>query len=116
MGGYPRRCGEHIVSLSCFVNEHSESRNVGVPLDEGRDWTKTRQRMRIELPYRLGHRRAMVVDQDRLAIGIVDRMPGKMDFLHSVYRQPVKIGNGILCKILRGHIDVVHVTQQATAC
>ena len=43
---------------------------------------KRRERVGVERPHRLGHRRAVIVDQDDLPVGVVHRVTGQVDLAH----------------------------------
>src|SRR5437762_14186631 len=63
-----------------FATQHRQVWDIRVPLDQGGHRAKAGQRVAVEGPDRGGDWRAMIIDQDRLAIGVIHRMPREMDF------------------------------------
>src|SRR6185503_17047392 len=83
-------------TLSCasFSAQHSQFRDMRVPLDQGGHRAKVSQGVAVEGPNRIADWCAMIINQDRLAVGVIHRVPGEMDFTHSTRRQGVEIGHG----------------------
>src|SRR5215510_1590586 len=74
------------------------------------------QSLAVEGPYRITDWRAMIIDQDRLAVSVIYGVPGEMDFTYSTRRQGLEIGYGVTPKIAATHVDVVDIAQESTAC
>src|SRR5262245_51655104 len=77
-----------------FSAQHRQFWDIGIPLDQSRRQAKASQGLVVEAPDRIADWRAMIIDQDRLAIGIIHSVPGEMDFTHSTHRQGIEIGHG----------------------
>src|SRR5438094_2715387 len=56
-----------------LVEEHGELGEIRIPLDQGRHRPEARERSAIEIPYWLRDTRAVIVDQDHPAVGVVRR-------------------------------------------
>src|SRR5207245_2630212 len=61
-----------------LVEEHGELGEIRIPLDQGRHRPEPCERSAIEIPYRLRDTRAVIVDQDRPAVGVVRRVAGPL--------------------------------------
>src|SRR5712691_13479776 len=92
-----------------FATQYSQFWDVRVPLDQRGHRAKAGQRVGVKGPDRVGDWCAMVIDQDRLAIGVMHRVPREVDFTHSVCRQGIEIGDGVTAKIAAAHVDVVDI-------
>ena len=68
--------GEVPLSHVRFIEQDVEGWDVRVPLDEGRPLAQKRERLRKKLPNVGCYAGTVIVDQNRLAIGVVPRMPG----------------------------------------
>src|SRR5439155_22034578 len=112
----PPTRGEQAIGLAGFGHEYSKFRDVSVPLEQRGHRSKTRYCQGEELPYRRAHRCTVVVDQDRLPVGIVDRVPGEMHLPNDIHREHLEVRDGILVEVLARHVDVIHITQEAAAC
>src|SRR5712692_8882946 len=98
-----------------FATQHSQVWDIRVPLDQGGHRAKAGQRVGVEGPDRGGDWRAMIIDQDRLAIGVIHRVPCEVDFTHSARWQGIEIGDRVTSKIPAAYVDVVDITQEPTA-
>src|SRR4029453_1084697 len=98
-----------------FSAPHSQFWDIGVPLDQGGYRAKTSQGVAVEGPDRIADWRAMIIDQDRLAVSVIHGVPGEMDFTYSTRRPGVEIGDGVSPKIAAAHVDVVDIAQESTA-
>src|SRR5215510_3897139 len=67
-----------------FALQHSQCWDIRVPLDQGGHWAKAAQGVSVEGPDRVGDRRTMIVDQYRLAIGVIYGVPREVDLTHRV--------------------------------
>src|SRR5260370_39542288 len=89
-------------ALGCvsFSTQHNQFRDIGVPLNQGAHRTKASQGMAVEGPDRIADWRSMIIDQDRLAVGVIHRVPGEVDFTYSTRRQGLELGHGVSPKIV----------------
>src|SRR5215510_15223375 len=103
-------------TLGCvgFSAQHSQFWDISVPLDQGGHWAKAGQGVAVEGPDRIADWRAMIIDQDRLAVSVIYGVPGEMDFTYSRRRQGREIGHGVAPKIAATHVDVVDIAQEST--
>src|SRR3989442_5379009 len=92
----PPTRGEQAIGLAGFGHEYRKLRDVGVPLEQRGHRSKARYCQGEQFPYRLAHRCAMVVDQDRLPIGVVDRVPSEMHLPDDINREHLEVRDGIL--------------------
>src|SRR5881296_548216 len=96
-----------------LVEEHGELGEIRIPLDQGRYRSEPCERSAIEIPYRLRDRRAVIVDQDRPAVGVVRRVAGQMNLADRSAGHRVQIRERILVEVAAAHVDVVDVQQDA---
>src|SRR5216684_8845015 len=61
---------DHAIGPCGLVEQHGKRRDVGIPLDQGRSRPEALQHLGIERPDTLADPRTVIVDQDRLAIGV----------------------------------------------
>src|SRR5712692_4376122 len=98
-----------------LLEQDGQRRDLEIPLDEGGTRARARERMVVERPYLRSDPRAMVVDEDGDAVGVVDAVPGHMELFDGSGRQRVDIRDRVEAEIDAGHVDVVDVAQEPTA-
>src|SRR6266851_6718605 len=98
-----------------FATQHSQVWDMRVPLEQGGHRANAGQRVGVEGPDRGGDWRTMIINQDRLAIGVIRRVPRDMDFTHRARRQGIEVGERVTAKIPAAHVDVVDIAQESTA-
>src|SRR5262249_59654011 len=59
-----------------------------------------------------GHWRAMIVDQDGQAVGLVHGVSGEVDLAHGPGGQRVQVRLGVEPDVPRAHVDVVDIAQE----
>ena len=84
------------VRCAHFVAQHGVRGHVAVPFDQRGDGADARKHVGVQRPHRIGDRRAMVVDQQCIAV-IVDllRMAGQVDLADGMQRQGIEVGQRI---------------------
>src|SRR5688572_214508 len=70
---------EPSLRLRRLLEQHRERRYVGVPLHKRRHGAVPLYGALVQRPDLLADARAMIVDQERLAIGLVDGVAGQMN-------------------------------------
>ena len=94
-----------------LVQQDVERGYIRVPLDQGGHGAEAPKCLGVEVPNRLRHPRAVVVDQDIHILG--GAMAGKMDLADRCRRQRVEVGDRVEPEILRADVDVVDVAEDA---
>src|SRR5262245_50557125 len=110
-----RRAGEDPLGAAGLFEQDRKRGNVGVPFDQSRHGSETRHRAAIQVPDLRADWRAVVVDQDDLAVGLVLGVSGEMDLCNPSRRQRVEVGHGIEAEVLGGDVDVVDVAEEPAA-
>src|SRR2546422_5798352 len=108
----PPTRGEQAIGLAGFGHEYSKFRDVSVPLEQRGHRSKARYCQGEELPYRCTHRCTVVVDQDRLPVGVVDDVPSEMHLSDDISRGPLDVRDGILVVVLARAVDVIHIPHE----
>src|SRR6266852_5465221 len=89
--------------------------NVRVPFDERRHGAEPVQGLAIERPDLGRHARAVIIDQDGLAVGVILRMAGDMDLVYGAGRERVQIRDHVQTQIPGCDVDIVDVAEQPAA-
>src|SRR6266404_399792 len=89
--------------------------NVRVPFDERGHGAEPLQGLAIERPDRGRHARAVIIDQDGLAVGVIARMAGEMHLAYGCGRERAQIRGRVEAQIPRRDVDIVDVAEQPAA-
>src|SRR6516165_10200344 len=97
-----------------LVDEDRERRQVGVPLDQGRNRAKSRQRLGVEFPDLGDDARAVIIDAQRAAaLELPDAVAGEVELADRGRRQGGEVSRRIPAVVAGADIDVVDVAQDA---
>src|SRR5207247_1498629 len=106
---------EQAIGCARLGKQDRQLGNVGVPFDERGHGAEPLQGLAIERPDRGRHARAVIIDQDGLAVGVVARMAGDMNLAYGPGREDVQIRDRVETQIPRRDVDVVDVAEQPAA-
>ena len=106
---------EQALGLRGLAEQHVERGKVRVPLDRRRHGAEALERLHVQPPDRVRDRTAVVVDEDGVAVGIVDGVTGEVDLTDDGLRQRGEIAERIEADVLLAHVEIVDVAQHATA-
>src|SRR5215472_5131475 len=97
-----------------LVDEDRESRQVGVPFDQGGNRAKSRQRLGIEFPDLGDDARAVIIDAQRAAaLELPDAVAGEVELADRGRRQGGEVSRRIPAVVAGTDIDIVDVAQDA---
>src|SRR5712692_574999 len=106
---------EQAIGGSSLGEQDRQLGNVRVPFDERGHGAEPLQGLAKERPDRGRHTRAVIIDQDDLAVSVVARMAGDMDLAYGPGRERVQVRDRVETQIPRRDVDIVDVAEQPAA-
>src|SRR5215469_16142844 len=103
---------QHPSCASCFGFEDGKVRDIGVPLDQGRNGTEAVECVAIQTPDVIRDVSIVSVDTDFAPLNTCYRVTGEMNLLHGSPRDPVQIAIRIKAVVYSVDIEIVDVEQQ----
>src|SRR5882724_697622 len=103
---------EQAIGGASLSKQDRQLRNVRIPFNERGHGAEPLQGLAIERPDRRRHARAVIIDQDGLAVGVIARMAGEMYLVYAPARERIQIRDRVETQIPGCDVDIVDVAEQ----
>src|SRR5882724_1455702 len=103
---------EQAIDGASLGKQDRQFRNVRVPFNERGHGAEPLQGLAIERPDRGRHARAVIIDQDGLAVSVIAHMAGEMYLAYAPARERIQIRDRVETQIPRRDVDIVNVAEQ----